>query len=323
MTAVVGPITGIAHMFEHPFLRYAFLAGTAIALASGLVGSFVVRRGQVFTGDALSHVAFTGALAALAFGIDLRVGLYGACVVFALIMAFLGRRARADDTVIGSVFAWILGLGALFLSIYTTSRSGTGGANGNAGVNVLFGSMFGLTSYQAVSDTVVALVVVVAMVAIGRPLLFASVDEAVASARGVPVRLLGYAFFVLLGITAGEATQAVGALMLLGLLAAPGGASQRITARPFVALWLSGAIAVASAWAGLILAYAAPRVPPSFGIVAVATATYLLAVLVTNARSSRRRRAALRAGAPTVPAPGAPDPIRRPRAGLSGAVGSE
>ena len=96
-------------MFEHPFLRYAFLAGTAIALASGLVGYFVVLRGQVFTGDALSHVAFTGALAALAAGIDLLLGLYGACVVVALAMAALGTRGRADDTVIGSVFAWISG----------------------------------------------------------------------------------------------------------------------------------------------------------------------------------------------------------------------
>ena len=289
---VVGPLTGIAHLLDHPFLRSALLAGTCIALASGLVGSYVVRRAQVFTGDALSHVAFTGALAALAFGIDLRVGLYGACIVFALIMAFLGRRARADDTVIGSVFAWVLGLGALFLSIYTTSRSGTGGLNGNAGVNVLFGSIFGLTTSQAVVDAVVALAVSAALVAIARPLLFASLDEAVATARGVPVRMLGYVFFILLGITAGEATQAVGALLLLGLLAAPGGAAQRITARPFTALWVSAGIAVVSVWAGLALSYAAPRVPPSFGILAVATGCYVVAVGVSSLLGARRRRVA-------------------------------
>lgn len=296
MIALVQPLGGIAHMLDHPFLRYAFLAGTAIAVASGLIGSFVVRRGQVFTGDALSHVAFTGALAALAFGIDLRVGLYGACIAFALIMAFLGRRARVDDTVIGSVFAWVLGLGALFLSIYTTSRSGSGGVNGNAGVNVLFGSMFGLTASQAVSDAVVGGAVVVVVIAIGRPLLFASLDESVAAARGVPVRALGYAFFVLLGITAGEATQAVGALLLLGLLAAPGGAAQRITARPFAALWISAGIAVVSVWSGLTLAYLAPRVPPSFGVLAVATGVYLLAVGATGARDRHLATVARRAG---------------------------
>ena len=94
-----------------------------------------------------------------------------------------------------------------------------------------------------------------------------------AAARGVPVRALGYAFFVLLGVTAGVATQAVGALLLLGLLAAPAGAAQRLTARPFGALWLSAGIAVGSMWVGLTVAYLAPRVPPSFGILAVATAS--------------------------------------------------
>jgi zinc/manganese transport system permease protein len=275
---------------EQPFLRAAFLAGTCVALASGLVGYLVVLRGQVFTGDALSHVAFTGALAALAFGIDLRVGLYGACVVFALVMAALGRKADADDTVIGSVFAWILGLGALFLSIFTSSQSGIGGGGGNAGVNVLFGSIFGLSTTQADTDAAVALAVSVGLIAIGRPLIFASLDQAVAAARGVPVRTLGYAFFVLLGIAVGVATQAIGALLVLGLLAAPAGASQRITARPFMALWLSAGIAVFSMWSGLTLAYVVPKMPPSFGILAVATGAYLAAFAVTSARERWRIR---------------------------------
>jgi zinc/manganese transport system permease protein len=90
MLLVTNPWTGIGHMFDHPFLRYAFLAGTAISLASGLVGYFVVLRGQVFTGDALSHVAVTGAFAALAGGADLLIGLYGACILVALVMAGCG-----------------------------------------------------------------------------------------------------------------------------------------------------------------------------------------------------------------------------------------
>jgi zinc/manganese transport system permease protein len=254
----------------------------------------------VFSGDALSHVAFTGALAALAFGIDLRAGLYGACILFAVLMAALGSRATADDTVIGSVFAWVLGLGALFLSIFTTAQSGTGSVGGNAGVNVLFGSILGLTSTQAVGDAIVGLVIVVAFIVIGRPLVFASLDQAVAGARGVPVRVLGYVFFVLLGLTAGVATQAVGALLLLGLLAAPAGAAQRLTARPFVALWLSAGIAVVSVWGGLTLSYLAPRVPPSFGIVAVATAAYLVAFVVTWGH--HRWKARTSSGAP-IPTP--------------------
>ena len=281
IVGVANPISGIAHMLGHPFLRYAFLGGTGIGLASGLVGYFVVLRGQVFTGDALSHVAFTGALAALALGVDLRVGLYGACVVFAVIMAVLGGRAGADDTVVGSVFAWVLGLGALFLTVYTMSSSGV---NATTGVNVLFGSIFGLSSGAALTDALVSLAVVGAVVAIARPLVFSTVDEAVASARGVPSRGLGFAFLILVGVTAGEATQAVGALLLLGLLAAPAGAAQLLTARPFRALGLSAGIAVLSVWIGLSIAYAAPQVPPSFGILAVATTSYVLAAAIASAR---------------------------------------
>lgn len=287
MLLTVNPFVGIAHMFEHPFLRYAFLAGTAIALASGLVGHFVVLRGQVFTGDALSHVAMTGALAALAAGVDLVIGLYGACIVMALIMAALGTRGRANDTVIGSVFAWILGLGALFLTVYTTSSSGT---DATSGVNVLFGSIFGLSPSSAVAGAIVGLGVAVAIVAIARPLLFSSIDEAVARARRVPVRLLGFAYLILVGVTAAAATQAVGALLLLGLMAAPAGAAQRLTARPFRAMWLSAAIAVMSVWIGLSISYAAPQILPSFAILAVATASYLLAFLATARRSASTRR---------------------------------
>jgi zinc/manganese transport system permease protein len=281
LVASLSPFVGIAHMLEHPFIRYAFLAGTGIALASGLVGYFVVLRGQVFTGDALSHVAFTGALAALAAGIDLLLGLYGACILVTLGMAALGARARADDAVIGNVFAWILGLGALFLTIYTTSSSGT---DATSGVNVLFGSIFGLSNGHAITDALVALGVVVLIIGIARPLLFASIDEAVATARGVPVRLLGFVFLALVGVTAASATQAVGALPLLGLLAAPAGAAQRLTARPFAALWLSAGISIVSMWAGLSIAYAFPVIPPSSGIVAVATVCYLAAFVATTGR---------------------------------------
>jgi zinc/manganese transport system permease protein len=279
------PFAGAAHMLSHPFMRYAFLAGTAIAAASGLVGYFVVLRGQVFTGDALSHVAFTGALAALAAGVDLLLGLYLACVVVALAMAALGSRGRADDAVVGSVFAWILGLGALFLTVYTTSSSGV---DATSGVSVLFGSIFGLSASRAFADAAVALGVIAAVAVMGRPLLFASVDEGVAAARGVPVRTLGFLFLGLVGVTAAAATQAVGALLLLGLIAAPAGTAQRLTARPFLAVWLSAGIATASMWIGLSIAYAAPSVPPSFAILAVTTGGYLVAFLVTA--MGRRRR---------------------------------
>lgn len=272
MIAAAGASLG--DMLAHPFMRHAFLAGTAVALAAGLVGYFVVLRGQVFTGDALSHVAFTGAVAALALGLDARLGLFVATIGGAVAMGLLGPRSRPDDVVVGNVFAWVLGLGVLFLSVYTSSRSA---ANGRAGVSVLFGSILGLSAAQAAVAAVVGVGVVVALLAMARPLLFASVDEAVADARGVPVRAVGLAFLAVVGACAAEATQAVGALLLLGLLAAPAGAAQRLTARPYRAMALSAAMAVVAMWAGLTASYLVPDVPPSFAVIAVAAALYLAA----------------------------------------------
>jgi zinc/manganese transport system permease protein len=278
---------GWAPALGHPFFQHALLAGTAVAAAAGLVGYFLVLRAQVFTGDALSHVAFTGALGALALGASLRVGLYAGCVVFALLLGALGRRGRADDVVTGNVFSWILGLGAFFLTLYTTSRSA---GNGNAGVGVLFGSIFGLSAGQALTAALVGAGICAAVLLVARPLLFASVDEAVAAARGVPVRVLGYVFLALVGACAAEATQAVGSLLILGLLAAPAGAAQRMTARPYRALALSAGLAVAEMWAGLGMSYAVPKMPPSFGILAVATAVY--AATFVPRPAGRRRIAA-------------------------------
>jgi len=271
----------------HPFFANAMLAGTGIAAACGLVGYFLVLRAQIFTGDALSHVAFTGALAALAFGLDPRIGLFAATIAIAVLMGTLGRKGVADDVVIGNIFAWILGLGVFFLTVYTTSRST---ANGSAGVTVLFGSIFGISSNDAVTAAVVGATVCVLTVALARPLLFATLDPAVAAARGVPVRLLGLGFLALVGACTAEATQAVGALLLLGLLAAPAGAASRLTTRPYRALGLSVVLAVADMWAGLGLSYAVPMLPPSFAIVAVAAGVFAV-VLAGSAARGRTRTA--------------------------------
>lgn len=287
-------------MFAHPFMQYAFVAGTAVALAAGLVGHFLVLRVQVFTADALSHVAFTGALAALAVGLDARLGLFAVTVVVALAMGGLSRRARPDDVVIGGVFAWILGLGVFFLTLYTTTRSA--GGNGAASVTVLFGSIFGLSAGRAVLTAAIAAVVAVAVLAIARPLLFTSLDEDVAAARGVPVKLLGYGFLALVGLTAAESTQVVGALLILGLLAAPAGAAARLTTRPLRGLGLSAGIAVASVWIGLTASYSIPKLPPSFAILAVATLSYLATIPVNRLRGLNRLRRRGRAG-DAAPAP--------------------
>lgn len=273
-------------MLSHAFMQHALLAGTAVAVLSGIVGYFVVLRGQVFAGDALSHVAYTGALAALAAGVDLRLGLFVATVGVGVILGLLGGRGVTDDVVIGTTFAWVLGLGVFFLALFTT-RHATG--NSTASVTVLFGSIFGIGGSAAIVAAVVALGLVLLVLAMARPLLFASLDPAVAAARGVPVRLLGPVFLGIVGASAAEASQVVGALLLFGLLAAPPAAAQRLTDRPWPGLALSAGLATAAVWIGLTLAYAVPTLPPSFAILATSTSIYVLSVPASAVLSVRGR----------------------------------
>jgi zinc/manganese transport system permease protein len=257
----------------------AFVAGTAIAAACGLVGAFLVLRAQVFAGDALSHVAFTGGLAAAAGGVDVRFGVFAASVVVAVGMGVLGTR-RTDDAAIGTMFAWVLGLGALFLALFTTHRSGTG--NGAAAVRVLFGSILGLTRGDVWLALAVSTAAVASVLALARPLLLASLDPQLARALGVPVRAVETAFLATVGAVAAEATQAVGALLLLGLVAAPAAAAFRAARNPYAALCWSSAFAVGAIWLGLGLAWAEPQLPPSTAIVCVAAATLAVARVIPS-----------------------------------------
>jgi zinc/manganese transport system permease protein len=268
-------------MFAHEFFRNALLAGTFVALACGAVGYFVVLRAQVFAGDALSHVAFTGALAAAA------AGLFAATIAVALVLGAIGQRASSDDVAIGIIFAWVLGLGVFFLALFA---AGSGGGNGLLGARALFGSIFGLSTADAHLAAILGALIVIAVAVIARPLLFASLDPTVARARGVPVTMLALAFLVLVGATTAEATQAVGALLLLGLLAAPAGAAHRLTPNPYLALTLSMVLAVLSMWLGLTLSYTVESLPPSTAIIAIATATYLLAFALTARKPTTRPR---------------------------------
>ena len=284
--------TGLDDMFQHPFIIHALLAGSAIAVLCGLCGYFLELRGQVFAGDALGHVAYTGAMGALAAGLDPRAGLFGTTTTAGFGLGASSRRST-DDVAIGSFFAWVLGLGVLFLTLYTSRGSGR---NGTANVNVLFGSIFGISENAAVLAVAVAAGLGAVLIVMARPLLFATVEPAVAQAAGVPVRLLGAAFLAVVGATVAEASQIVGALLVLGLLSAPAAAALRLTTRPWQGFWLSALLATLAIWVGVVFAYLIPAAPASFTIIITAAAIYLLAGVV-----SRMERTD--AGAIGIPAP--------------------
>jgi zinc/manganese transport system permease protein len=266
------PIQDLQAMLAFDFMRTAFIAGGCIAAAAGLVGYFVVLRNQVFTTDALGHVAFTGGMGGLLFGLNLLVGVFGSCIAVALAIGSLGGRGRGRDVAIGTVFAWVLGLGLLFLSIFTSSHSASAG---NMGISVLFGSILGMQPAQAAFASVAGLLTCIAMLAIARPLLFVSLDPEVATSRGVPIRVLTASFLILVAITVAESVQAVGALLVFGLMVTPAAVAQNVTTSPYVGMALSAAVAVLAVWLGLALAFYISY-PVSFFITALAFGAFIV-----------------------------------------------
>jgi zinc/manganese transport system permease protein len=266
-------------MLGFDFMRAAFLAGTAVAVMAGIVGYFIVLRQQVFAGEQLSHVAFACVLGATLINLNFVAGLFGGTILVALLIGALSGRVRPRDTEIGVVSAWVLGLGVLFLSIYIS-----GGIPGTAthsiaiGVNTLFGTIVGLDASTALVMALVGIGITLVMLLVARPLLFASLDPEVAAAKGVPVRALGILFLILVALSVSEATEAVGALLILTLLVTPAAIARNVCTRPFSAIALSAGLALCFVWTGLVLAFYV-HAPYSFLITTLAFGTFVVVEL--------------------------------------------
>jgi zinc/manganese transport system permease protein len=275
------------------FMRNAIVGGTLVALASGVIGYFVVIRRDAFATHALAHIGFPGATGALLVGAPVTLGLAVFCIAGGLAIGAVGKRVELREVATGTILAFATSLGILFSSL-SSKTAGTV-------TSVLFGNLLAISSGQLVTFTAFTGVLLVALAAIARPLLFASINSEVAEARGVPVRALGIAFTVLLALVVTMAVQVVGTLLLFALVVTPAATAIAITARPAIVAATATAIAVAAVWAGLVLA-AMFDLPPSFPIVTIAFAAWIAAVATTR---SRRRGA-------TVPARRA-DPHHHPQ----------
>lgn len=243
----------VQQILHYGFMQRAVLVGTIISLLAGVVGTFVVLRHQAFAGEALSDVAFTGALGGAALGVNPLVTLLGTTILVALAMGGFGERLRERDVAIGTVLAWVLGLGELFLVLFTTHVSGTG--TGFSGITLLFGNLLGTSANAIRTIAWVSAGVLVVLLTIARPLLFASLDPDVAAARGVPVRMLGLGFMVLLAMTVSMATLAIGALLVFALVLLPAAIAQHLTIRPYQALALAAGLAVLITWVGIAISF--------------------------------------------------------------------
>ena len=263
------------------FMRHALIGGSLVAIAAGLLGYFVITRQNAFAAHALAHIGFPGATGAILIGAPVTLGLAVFCIGGGLLIGLFGKRVAEREIATGTILALATGLGVLFASL--------AGANASATTSVLFGNLLAISADQLVVFGLFTVAVVLVLALVARPLLFASVDPAVAEARGVPVRALGLAFVVLLALTITMAVQVVGTLLLFALVVTPAATALRLTARPAAVAGIAVAVALGSVWIGLALS-AMVNLPPSFFVVAVAVAVWLVVLGLTGRRREVRQR---------------------------------
>jgi zinc/manganese transport system permease protein len=254
-------------MLQYGFMQHAFEAGTIVAIVAGIVGYFVIIRRLSFAAHALSHVGFAGAAGAVLAGISPLSGLLAFTSLGGVAMSLLGRKAARQDVQIGTVLAFMLGLGVLFISLYKGYAT--------EAYSLLFGEILGISSSDVVVTAIAAAVTIAAVILIYRKLLFTSLDENVAEAKGISILGIGMAFMILIALATSIAVQVVGVLLIFALMVTPAAIAERVTRRPAQGVTLSVIIAVVSTWFGLFISFYLPY-PVSFFITSFVFAIYLL-----------------------------------------------
>lgn len=268
-------------ILNSPFMRNALIGGTLVAVAAGLIGYFIVVRRTVFAAHALAHIGFPGATAAVLFGLPPVLGLGLFCAGGALVIGALGDRVSDREVATGTILAMATGLGMYFNSLATTATSTL--------TNVLFGNLLAISEQQLWTFAALLAVLAISVGYIYHPLVFTSVNEKVAEAKGVPVQRVSVIFMLLLAVAVTMAVHAVGTLLLFALIVTPAATAIMLTANPVRAMLVSAAIGLLSVWSGLVLS-AVFNLPPSFVIVTLAGVPWLLTRLWTRSRHLPARR---------------------------------
>jgi zinc/manganese transport system permease protein len=287
--------------FESEAVHIALAVGALVALVTGVVGVFTVIRGQSFAGEAFGDLGTTGGSGAYLVGVGTLWGFVLGNVIAAGAMEAIGvQRSRGRDLATGIVLGAGIGLAALFLYLYTSEHSTTG-----ATVTILFGSVFAIASTTIPLILLLSALVLAIVLTLYRPLLLSSVNAEIASARGIPVRLIGVLYLLALALAAALAAITIGTILSTALIVGPAASALRLTRRPLSALLTAAGIGVGAMWIGIVLAYDSFQWPPvrqgwpvSFFVVTLVFLVYLLCGLP----EARRRRRAERKPSASLPA---------------------
>jgi len=274
-----GEIVNFANYAELlPLVRNSLIAGAMLGLLGGLIGVFVMARDLPFAVHGVSELSFAGAAGALLLGADVVLGSIVGSLIAAVILGFLGQRARDRNSIIGVLMPFGLGLGILFLALYKGRAANKFG--------LLTGQIVSVDNTALTSLIGTGLLVLAVLLLIWRPLMFASVDPDVAAARGVPVALLSPLFMVLLGCAVALSIQIVGALLVLTLLCTPAAAAMKVTASPVLTPLLSVLFATCSVVGGILIALGT-SIPISPYVTTISFTIYLVCRITGRSRSRR------------------------------------
>ena len=260
-------IADLQEMWSFQFMQNAYQAGTMIAVVAGIVGYFVVLRRSTFVAHAFSEIGFAGAAGGILIGLPPIYGMLLGSSLGGTSIAILSRRSSHRDVYIGIILAFALGLGLLFLSLYTGYAT--------EAISILFGEILGISGTDVLRTALFSVPILVGIGAIYRPLLFSSLDEEVAEAKGLPTLSIGIAFLLLVALAVSISIQVTGVLLIFSLMVTPAATAQHLAARPSRAVLVSIVIALAVTWTGLFVSFYSPY-PPSFFITGFVFALYVL-----------------------------------------------
>lgn len=271
----------------YEFFARALAASAMVGLVCAVVGTYMVLRGLAFMGDALSHAAFPGVVAAYLIGAPFYIGATIAAVGTSLAIGWITRRGRLrGDTTIGVLFAGMFAFGVF---LFSTIPNYVGDLFG-----FLFGEVLGISSADLMALTILGLVVLAVVAVLWKEFLYSTFDPLGAGASGLPVALLEYLFLGLIAMTIVISLQSVGIILVVAMLVTPAATAQLLTNRFSRLILVAAGIGIVAPLIGLYVSYWTNTASAAL-IVLVETATFLAALFLGPRTGLLRRRQPLQA----------------------------
>jgi ABC-type Mn2+/Zn2+ transport system permease subunit len=275
-------MTFLTEPLAYEFFLRALAASAVVGLVCAVVGTYMVLRGLAFMGDALSHAAFPGVVAAYLLGAPFYIGATVAAVGTSLAIGWITRRGRIrGDTAIGVLFAGMFALGVF---LFSTIPNYVGDLFG-----FLFGQVLGISSTDLITLTILGIVVLAIVAVFWKELLYSTFDPLGAGASGLPVAALEYLFLGLIAMTIVISLQTVGIILVVAMLVTPAATAQLLTNRFSRLILVASAIGIVAPAIGLYVSYWTNTASAAL-IVLVETTAFLLALLLGPRTGLLRRR---------------------------------